>query len=111
MNLAPVYFDVDKSEIRTDAERTLSQNIASLKANPSVRVRLEGHTDSDASDKYNLGLSMRRAQAVRDYLVSEGIRRARLEIMGKGEGSPASTNATREGKQSNRRVEFVIIGR
>jgi OOP family OmpA-OmpF porin len=109
ISLAPVYFDVDKSEIRNDAERTLGENIATLKANPSVRVRLEGHTDSDASDKYNLGLSMRRVEAVRDYLISRGISRARLEVMGKGEGSPAATNATKGGKQANRRVELVVI--
>ena len=71
-------------------------------------VRLEGHTDSIASENYNQGLSERRARSVADWLESHGIGSDRLKVKGWGETRPAADNSTAEGRQQNRRVELII---
>ena len=82
-----------------------------LEANPTVKVELHGHTDSIGSDAYNQALSDKRANAVRDYLVSKGISANRLNAIGKGELDPVASNETPEGRAQNRRVELNIISR
>lgn len=82
-----------------------------LKENPTIRVRVEGHTDSQGSEKYNLRLSDGRAKAVREWLVNYGIDPSRMTAEGRGESEPIDTNATAEGRQRNRRVEFDILER
>jgi outer membrane protein OmpA-like peptidoglycan-associated protein len=77
----------------------------------AVRTRnliVEGHTDSQGSDSYNQGLSQRRANAVRDYLVQKNYPTERIQSRGKGEGSPIADNASAEGRANNRRVEIII---
>ena len=69
---------------------------------------VEGHTDSRGSESYNQGLSQRRADAVRDYLVKRGYPADRIQSRGKGEGSPIANNASPEGRANNRRVEIII---
>ena len=69
-----------------------------------------GYTDSIGTEQYNLGLSQRRANAVKEYLVSKGIAANRIYTEGKGEADPIASNATREGRAQNRRVEIEIVG-
>ncbi|HVS30999.1 MAG TPA: OmpA family protein [Thermoanaerobaculia bacterium] len=106
-----ILFDFDSAAIRPDAERTLndvSSVIASYQGRP---VRIEGHTDSIASDQYNQKLSEQRAQSVVDWFAKSGIERGRLTATGLGESKPVATNETSAGRQQNRRVEIVIARR
>ena len=81
-----------------------------LKENAAVKVKIVGHTDSDGDNAANLGLSKKRAEAVKDMLSKEfGIDESRMETEGKGETQPAAQNTTTEGKAQNRRVEFIKL--
>lgn len=102
-------FAVNGAGIETDFERTLAADIAVLKANPDVRIRVDGHTDSDGAAAYNQALSERRATAVRERLVAAGIDAERLEVKGFGESTPVVPNDSRENKRRNRRVELTIL--
>ena len=106
--LRGVNFDFNKSNIRPDAAVILDEAASILKANPSRSVKVAGYTDSVGSDKYNQGLSERRAKSVRDYLVSKGVDASRLTSMGFGESNPIATNDTAEGRALNRRVELNL---
>ena len=86
----------------------LDQAVQVLKQNTGVDVTVEGHTDSRASEGYNQELSQRRAETVRDYLISNGVDASRLTAVGRGENSPIASNSTEEGRRKNRRVEFVV---
>lgn len=105
--LEGVSFDFDKAVIRPQDYAILDQNIVALKEWGDVDVEVAGHTCSIGTDEYNLGLSQRRAEAVRNYLVSKGVSADRLTVRGYGESRPAFSNATREGRSQNRRVELV----
>lgn len=105
-----IRFDFDKATLRPDAMQPIADIAAALRANPSIKIRIEGHTDGKGRDAYNLNLSQRRAQAVVNALVSiHGIDRSRLKPVGKGEGHPVATNATDAGRALNRRVEINSI--
>jgi outer membrane protein OmpA-like peptidoglycan-associated protein len=80
-----------------------------MKDDASLRFRVAGYTDAIGSVQYNLDLSRRRAQAVVDYLVSQGIDAARFEVIGMGKSDPIATNSTPEGRAMNRRVEITAI--
>ena len=82
---------------------------ATLQKYPDVKVEAEGHTDSSGADAYNMSLSQRRAEAVRDYLVQRGANAANLTARGFGESRPIADNATREGRAQNRRVTLRIV--
>jgi outer membrane protein OmpA-like peptidoglycan-associated protein len=103
-----VLFDFDSAQIRPDAERTLAEVAEVIKGYPRRPVRIEGHTDSVASDDYNQKLSDRRAASVRAWLVARGLEGTRLATRGFGETRPVADNATAEGRQRNRRVEVII---
>jgi len=104
--LEGVTFENDSAQLKPESAATLDPVAASLLAWSDVRVEVEGHTDSTGSDAYNLKLSQRRAEAVRDYLVSKGVDAARLEAKGYGETQPITTNDSAEGRARNRRVEL-----
>ncbi len=87
----------------------LDQVVQVLKVNENVRVEIGGHTDSVGSETYNQGLSERRAQSVRNYLIQRGISASRLEARGYGEYQPVAPNTTREGRSQNRRIEFTVL--
>jgi outer membrane protein OmpA-like peptidoglycan-associated protein len=103
-----VLFDFDSAQIRPDAERTLSEVAEVVKGYAKRPVRIEGHTDSVASDDYNQKLSERRAGSVQAWLAGKGVEAGRLTPRGFGETRPVADNGTAEGRQRNRRVEVII---
>ena len=105
---APIYFDFDKSEIRDDAKAALDSKLALLRANPSMKIRIEGNTDSRGSNEYNVALGLRRANAARRYLVAQGIDNARFDVVSYGEERPVDQGTTDEAYAKNRRDDFVI---
>ena len=104
-----VLFDVDRSEIKAGGAQELARVADFLRNHPNRNILVEGHTDSTASDSYNLALSQRRANAVEDMLISMGVEPTRIESRGYGEQLPVATNDTAAGRQKNRRVELVIL--
>ncbi len=105
-----IYFDVNKSDVKPAMRARLTEIARALATVPGQRVLVEGHTDSDGSNEYNLQLSRLRAQAVRSALVEGGVSPDRIEAQGYGETRPVATNATAAGKAQNRRVELVLEG-
>jgi outer membrane protein OmpA-like peptidoglycan-associated protein len=103
-----VHFDFDKSNLRPDAVKILDDMVAKLKANPSVKVEIEGHTCNIGTPEYNLALSQRRAQTVLNYLVSHGISADRLHTTGYGLERPKYDNTKFDQRKLNRRAEFVV---
>ncbi len=103
-----ILFDFDSATIRPDAERSLGEVLEVVKAFPSRPLRVEGHTDSIASESYNQALSERRGGSVADWLAAHGVEKDRLKTVGWGESRPVADNGTKEGRQQNRRVEVII---
>ncbi|MFO8086673.1 MAG: OmpA family protein [Bacteroidales bacterium] len=108
LTLGDVLFDTAKSELKPGAFVIIDKLAAFMKEYPKRRVLIEGFTDSVGSDEYNLGLSIRRAQAVRNALYGRGIELDRILYRGYGEMYPVASNDTAAGRQQNRRVEIVI---
>jgi len=105
-----ILFDVNAATIKASSYGTLKDIATVLKENAAVKVKIVGHTDSDGDNAANLGLSKKRAEAVKDMLSKEfGIDESRMETEGKGETQPAAQNSTTEGKAQNRRVEFIKL--
>jgi outer membrane protein OmpA-like peptidoglycan-associated protein len=103
-----ILFDTGKTALKPGAKSTLSKIAKQLQTDPSLKIAVEGHTDNVGSTATNQSLSEKRANAVRDYLVSAGISGDHITADGKGEESPIATNKTAAGRQQNRRVELVI---
>ena len=104
--LKGVNFDTDKATLKPESMLVLDEVAASLAAYTSVKVEIQGHTDSTGSETHNQNLSDRRAAAVRDYLMSKGIAPDRLTAVGYGESRPVAANDTVGGRAENRRVEL-----
>lgn len=104
--LADVQFHVNKAEIKTGMMGGLKEALAVLNQNPSLRIEVQGHTDSDGAAAYNQQLSEQRAQAVLNYFVQNGIAATRVTAKGYGESMPVADNTTASGKAQNRRVEL-----
>jgi OOP family OmpA-OmpF porin len=103
-----INFDFDRANVREDVRKRLSRVVQLLKEMPEIDLRIVGYTDDIGSADYNLDLSLRRAQSVREYMVSRGIDNARLNVDGRGKTEPLVSNSTPEGRAVNRRVEFVV---
>jgi OOP family OmpA-OmpF porin len=109
-----VNFDYDKANIKSEFAPVLDEAAQVLNDNPQITVTIEGHTDSIGSEAYNQGLSERRAEAVRQYLVERGVAASRLETRGYGESQPIAPNTTPEGRDNpegralNRRAELKV---
>jgi OOP family OmpA-OmpF porin len=110
LSLEGVNFATNSATIMPESADILDHAVAVLNENPSVHVRVEGHTDSRGTAAYNKALSERRAQAVVDYLVAKGIDPDRLSAVGYGEGAPVAPNDTPENMYKNRRVDLVVTG-
>ena len=103
-----VLFEYDKADLKPGAMRSLEPLTTFLREHPDRTLLIEGHTDSTGTDSYNLELSQRRAEAVRNFLISQGISADHVLARGYGESYPVTTNTTEAGRQQNRRVEVVI---
>ncbi len=102
-------FEFNKSALLPNAYSTLDKIAKSIKSNPNTEWSVEGYTDAVGSESYNMKLSRERAQSVVDYLVSKGVDRDKLQVVGKGESNPIATNSTAEGRAMNRRVEIRLV--
>lgn len=103
-----IHFEYDRDDIRSGDALIMDQKAAILLANPSVRIRIEGHADERGSDEYNLVLGTRRATAAKRYLEAKGIDGSRIEIVSFGEERPADSGATEAAFARNRRDEFRV---
>lgn len=102
-----IYFDTDSATLKSESDQTLEEIARLLRLRPEFTLYVDGHTDSEGEDAYNLDLSTRRAQAVVAWLIGKGIAENRLEARGFGEAEPVADNATEQGRAWNRRVELV----
>ncbi len=103
-----VLFDFDKTAIKPDGAKILDRLVAFLNENPDKKVDLERHTDWIGTDKYNEGLSERRAASVKNYLVKKGVNAGRIATRGFGKGKPIADNKSAAGRAKNRRVEVKV---
>ncbi|HSI47899.1 MAG TPA: OmpA family protein [Ideonella sp.] len=107
---ADAFFDFDKAVLKPEAKAKLD-DLVSKTAGMNLEVIIAvGHTDSVGSDAYNQKLSVRRSEAVKEYLVSKGVEKNRVYTEGKGEKQPVADNKTAEGRAKNRRVEIEVVG-
>ncbi|MFA5941739.1 MAG: OmpA family protein [Sinimarinibacterium sp.] len=107
--LKGVKFEFDSDRLTPEAQLILNEVAGTLQSYSDLSVRLEGHTDGIGSDAYNLGLSERRANSVKAYLIGRGIGAVRMTPIGYGESRPIDTNDTESGRENNRRVELGVI--
>jgi peptidoglycan-associated lipoprotein len=107
-NMKTIFFDYDKSEIRPDQLAQLRTNAEWLKQNPTVRFQIQGHCDERGSQEYNLALGDHRANAVKEYLVQQGIAGNRMSIISYGEEKPMCRETTEACMGQNRRAEFAV---
>ncbi len=107
--LSGVQFDSGRWNIKPSASATLDEVVTVLKANPGLKVEIQGHTDSVGNDAYNMDLSEKRARAVKEYLTGHGIAANRVSSAGYGETQPIYSNDTADGRAGNRRVQIMPI--
>lgn len=110
VNMSDVLFDTGQYTLKPLTRETLARISGILSMQPDLRIEVEGHTDDVGTDDYNQVLSERRAQAVRSYLVEQGIASGAITAIGLGEARPKADNQTAEGRQQNRRVELIVSG-
>jgi peptidoglycan-associated lipoprotein len=103
-----IYFDFDKYNLRDDARNTLDRNAEILRANPDLKITIEGHCDERGTNEYNLALGENRAKAARDYLVRLGIDPSRISIISYGEERPVALGHDEAAWAQNRRGEFDV---
>ena len=107
---ADAFFDFDKSNLKAEGKAKLDDLVGKVKGISLEVIIAVGHTDSVGTDAYNQKLSVRRAEAVKAYLVSKGIEKNRVYTEGKGEKQPVADNNTAAGRAKNRRVEIEVVG-
>jgi outer membrane protein OmpA-like peptidoglycan-associated protein len=107
--LRGINFEFNKATLTSSSETILTLAYNALVANPDVQIEISGHTDNVGSDTYNQTLSLKRAQAVKNWLVKKGIASNRMKTVGKGENEPMASNETDEGRAENRRIEFFVF--
>jgi outer membrane protein OmpA-like peptidoglycan-associated protein len=108
LTLDDVLFDTGKAQLKSGADRSLDQIAAFLSENPERRVQVEGFTDSQGTDEFNLELSQSRADAVAMAIIRRGVDAQRVRALGYGEGFPVASNASAGSRQLNRRVEIIV---
>jgi len=108
--IAGVQFAVGKATLNPDAREALARFAGIVGVYPSLKFRVEGHTDSTGSDALNRELSFQRASTVRDYLVTQGVQSSSIDVEGLGPNRPVASNETADGRARNRRVEIILSG-
>ena len=103
-----VYFDFDKSNVKPEAAQILDRALADAKQGGTPSISVTGHADRAGSEDYNLGLSLRRADAVREYLINGGVTADQITVSGRGEAEPAVPTADGVQEPRNRRVEIIV---
>lgn len=103
-----ILFDFDKYEVKEGIKPSLATLARALKENKDIRIKIDGYTDFIGSEGYNLELSVKRAKAIKTFLVSKGAIENNISIEGYGKQNPVATNSTEQGRARNRRVEFII---
>jgi outer membrane protein OmpA-like peptidoglycan-associated protein len=106
--LKNIQFESDKSILLPSSYAELNELVGYLKKNPNTKIEISGYTDNSGNEKQNKNLSQARAQSVADYLIQHGIVKTNINPVGYGSSKPIATNETEEGRQKNRRVEFLI---
>jgi len=107
--LVGVNFDFNKTSLKDEAYPVLFHAVQVLLSNSDLKVEIQGYTDNVGSDKYNIKLSEKRAQVVKDYLVARGVSADRLTVKGYGKANPIAPNDTAKGRAMNRRIEFKVL--
>lgn len=110
VNMSDVLFDFNKYTLKPEAREKLAKVSGILLAYPNLKLQVEGYTDNIGSDDYNQKLSEERADAVRDYLVSQGVQNSNVTAAGYGKSDPIADNSTNSGRAQNRRVQLVVSG-
>jgi outer membrane protein OmpA-like peptidoglycan-associated protein len=108
--MSDVLFDTGQYSLKPGAREKLAKISGIVLAHPTLRLEVEGHTDSVGTDKLNMLLSENRATSVRDFLIHEGVASTSIASRGFGKSQPVATNDTGTGRQQNRRVELVVSG-
>lgn len=111
IQLRNVTFDLNKAELKPESHDELNTVVQFMKNNPSVKIEIAGHTDNTGKAEHNLELSQKRADAVKNYIYSNGVNIDRLIAKGYGETKPVADNDIESGREMNRRVEFTIISK
>jgi outer membrane protein OmpA-like peptidoglycan-associated protein len=109
VRLNNIFFDTDKDELRSESFPELDRLVKIMNDNPNMEIQIGGHTDNKGRDEHNRDLSERRAKAVATYLISKNISDTRVTYKGFGKTKPVASNDTEDGRQMNRRVEFIIL--
>jgi outer membrane protein OmpA-like peptidoglycan-associated protein len=110
VNMSDVLFDFNRYTLKSDAREKLAKVSGILLSYPGLQLQVEGYTDNIGSDAYNQTLSEQRADAVRDYLVSQGVSQSNIAAAGYGKADPVADNSTNSGRAENRRVQLVVSG-
>jgi outer membrane protein OmpA-like peptidoglycan-associated protein len=110
VNMSDVLFDTNEATLKPGAKEKLAKMSGILLSYPTLHISVEGHTDSTGTDEYNLKLSQRRADSVRNYFTANGIAETSIEAHGMGKDNPVASNDSASGRQQNRRVEMVVNG-
>ncbi|AWM12736.1 hypothetical protein DI487_01850 [Flavobacterium sediminis] len=109
LNENAIRFNLNESSLTSTAKANLDKLVPVFKDYNDTNIIIYGHTDSSGNDDYNMTLSVKRAESVKNYLIAKGLSGSRFEIVGMGETEPIDTNETKESMANNRRVEFAII--
>lgn len=109
LSLTTIYFDYDKSDIRSDARNILAENAKGLTDHPTATIRIEGNCDERGTDEYNLALGQKRAEAAKDYLINYGISASKLSTISYGESRPVAKGHDEASYSQNRRADFGIL--
>jgi outer membrane protein OmpA-like peptidoglycan-associated protein len=107
--LRNIFFDFDKSELKSESFAELNNLVDYLNENQALKIEIGGHTDNQGSADYNQKLSLARARSVYNYLINKGVTTSRLSYAGYGMDKPIADNSTEEGRAANRRTEFMIL--
>jgi len=110
VNMSDVLFDTGKYTLKTETQISLAKVSGILQAYPGLKLQVEGYTDSVGGDEYNQKLSENRADAVRNFLLTQGVQEVNITAMGYGKAKPVADNATAQGRAQNRRVQLVVSG-